>query len=605
MCPSRSPSPADQYDSYFSNNSSSYPNNSNDDFWTCSVLDCSLEIDTDGFQFDSEGYCELHNGGTCHEENCQTRIGRDKILERYDEIYCSNHTKTCRHCSAEIEKSEIYCYEHRECSQNYCANPRTNYQDYCANHTLNSQTPKQCKGSGEKNWGGGDSKCEGKVTTVEGYCYLHENPCKECGRRVAIWDKYCVRHHKACANCSARIFPSDNYCSNCKVNNRREIESQQKKAQAEKETEQTRLKELVKSNTSIVGTIQEVERFSPWFNPNCATVIAEHGNYLVYLVVYEPATKAMGKVIVAIKIADKSSLTEAKSKASELRTNLNGENPILAVFADADSYAHINRIITWPYITEQNIPMKTETYTYEVEELVSYRTGDYAGGGQSYERYTAEGEKQVYPTNPSEHFKPLDIVWIKRIHTTRLGIEYYHVGVYLGNWNGDDWICEIDGDNKGAKIIKWKDFVKEAKDRDCPRELIRFHPIVPFKKHDKIARQITWASENNYRRGEYDLLNKNCEHFANSKVYGIDYSKQIENKKDLIKGSFDVGKVVLLGLPGLFIPKPTLNNDKGSTVNLKNEISNNSLGESSNYQLEARVEQSIPSHISTDRCVIM
>jgi hypothetical protein len=75
-------------------------------------------------------------------------------------------------------------------------------------------------------------------------------------------------------------------------------------------------------------------------------VITGNSNYLVYLVVYEPAKEKMEKVIVAIKIADKSSLTEAKSKASELRTNLNGENPILAVFADADSYAHINRIIT-------------------------------------------------------------------------------------------------------------------------------------------------------------------------------------------------------------------------------------------------------------------
>jgi hypothetical protein len=329
-------------------------------------------------------------------------------------------------------------------------------------------------------------------------------------------------------------------------------------------------------------------------------VITGNSNYLVYLVVYEPAKEKMEKVIVAIKIADKSSLTEAKSKASELRTNLNGENPILAVFADADSYAHINRIITWPYITEKNIPMKTETYTYEVEELVSYRTGDYAGGGQSYERYTAEGEKQVYPTNPSEHFKPLDIVWIKRIGRPRFGIEYYHVGVYLGNWNGDDWICEIDGDNKGAKIIKWKDFVKEEKDRDCPRELIRFHPIIPFKNYRKIAEQIGWVADRNWRRGDYCLASQNCEHFANILVLGTDFSKQVYLKP---------GRCVLV-CPRLFHRGCEANNDKGSTINLSQEIrtTDNLLSKLSNQQsqnIKNQYEAQIEAPIKTGDCVIM
>jgi len=403
-------------------------------------------------------------------------------------------------CYQNASKGETYCSQHRYCcgsgEQYYsCSERVSSFQSYCSDH-INI-----CQQIG----------CDKRISGYEKFCYSHSPVCQNwngtryCSYRLTKGGNYCFDHDKACHGCSQRISKWNNYCSSCEV----QQESQQAKA-----SEQTRLKELVKSNTSIAGTIQEVERFSPWFNPNCATVIAEHGNYLVYLVVYEPATKAMGKVIVAIKIADKSSLTEAQRKASELRTNLNGENPILAVFADADSYAHINRIITWPYITEKNIPMKTETYTYEVEELVSYRTGDYAGGGQSYERYTAEGEKQVYPTNPSEHFKPLDIVWIKRIGRPRFGIEYYHVGVYLGNWNGDDWICEIDGDNKGAKIIKWKDFVKEEKDRDCPRELIRFHPIIPFKKHDKIAEQVGWVADRNWQSGDYCLASQNCEHFA-------------------------------------------------------------------------------------------
>lgn len=104
-------------------------------------------------------------------------------------------------------------------------------------------------------------------------------------------------------------------------------------------------------------------------------------------------------------------LTDAQTEAASLRNGLlSSSNPILKVLVDADSYTHINNLVSYPYIEKKNIPLKTETYTYENEYLVSYRTGDYAGGGYSYERYTAEGKKQVYPTNPREHFKPLDIV---------------------------------------------------------------------------------------------------------------------------------------------------------------------------------------------------
>lgn len=57
----------------------------------------------------------------------------------------------------------------------------------------------------------------------------------------------------------------------------------------------------------------------------------------------------MKKLLAEIKVAEYASFAEAKSKATELREKLNGENPILAVFV-ADSYAHINRVITWPVL---------------------------------------------------------------------------------------------------------------------------------------------------------------------------------------------------------------------------------------------------------------
>jgi hypothetical protein len=74
-----------------------------------------------------------------------------------------------------------------------------------------------------------------------------------------------------------------------------------------------------------------------------------------------------------------------------------------------------------------------------------------------------------------------------------------------------------------------------------------------------------------------------------------------EEKKDLIKGTSTFTPI------GLFLPTSSINNDKGSTLNLRKEIigTDNMFIESSNYQLENRIEQAIPSHISTDRCVVM
>jgi indole-3-glycerol phosphate synthase len=71
-----------------------------------------------------------------------------------------------------------------------------------------------------------------------------------CSYRLTEGGNYCFQHTNKCANCSTRIADSQNYCSSCEV-------------QQQKETEQTKLKSLVKANTTITGDIQEVERFSP------------------------------------------------------------------------------------------------------------------------------------------------------------------------------------------------------------------------------------------------------------------------------------------------------------------------------------------------------
>jgi hypothetical protein len=64
--------------------------------------------------------------------------------------------------------------------------------------------------------------------------------------------------------------------------------------------------------------------------------------------------------------------------------------------------------------------------------------------------------------------------------------------------------------------------------------LFRYHPIIPFKHREEIAQQIAWAESNNFRRNQYSLFSRNCEHFANMIVYGVNQSEQTEGDRSII-----------------------------------------------------------------------
>ena len=107
------------------------------------------------------------------------------------------------------------------------------------------------------------SNCSERIAVKDKYCAKHStNYCsaKYCQERIPEELKYCSSHiPKYCANCSTWIFSSDKYCSSCEV--KREQQRQQEKALAEKATEQTQLKSLVKANTSLNNPLS-VDRFS-------------------------------------------------------------------------------------------------------------------------------------------------------------------------------------------------------------------------------------------------------------------------------------------------------------------------------------------------------
>jgi len=50
--------------------------------------------------------------------------------------------------------------------------------------------------------------------------------------------------------------------------------------------------------------------------------------------------------------------------------------------------------------------------------------------------------------------------------------------------------------------------------------------VVPFKEKEQIIQHIARSIVGEFGKGEYDLFENNCEHFANMMVFGINYSYQ-------------------------------------------------------------------------------
>lgn len=82
---------------------------------------------------------------------------------------------------------------------------------------------------------------------------------------------------------------------------------------------------------------------------------------------------------------------------------------------------------------------------------------------------------------------------------------------------------------------------------------------------------------------KFVLTNRNCEHFANMIVYGINYSKQVEERKEELVAK-NVGLTVAFPLPSLVFNNYSINNGKGSTFKLTEEMSesNSKLGSKTN-----------------------
>jgi len=256
------------------------------------------------------------------------------------------------------------------------------------------------------------------------------------------------------------------------------------------DSQKSRYKELVKEKTSISGYVEEVERFSTWWSNNIATVITYYnGSYWVYLLAYDPAYRSSYPAVFPKSYdcsywGDSSRgrkghnyLSDARSEASWLRDELTSsygkysDNPILLIHPYCDCSRSFGDFVTEPYVTRNS---------------------------------------------STSYFKPFDVV--KTDMTT-----FDHVGVYLGKIDGEFKVCHYTRDKKDTTIDGWSYFLEG--------KVEAYHPVIPFKNYKDIARQIVWAKDNSFRRNNYDLHRRNCEHFANMIVYGINFSEQIEKNK--------------------------------------------------------------------------
>ncbi|RGB33277.1 hypothetical protein C1646_788985 [Rhizophagus diaphanus] len=248
------------------------------------------------------------------------------------------------------------------------------------------------------------------------------------------------------------------------------------------------LEQFIKNN--IQGKIKDIKYFKTWFNENLAIVIILiTGNpfkkYEATLIIHEPAERMMNRIFIILEcIASDLKLNKIKRKIDIIKKKLNEDNPGI----------HFN------FFNNNIIEIKLP---FDINNI-----------------------------NPDEYIKPLDIIKIKRGG-------YKHVAIYLI----DGKVCQIDGargnsgglfkkiNSGGVRIADWKSFLG-----DNPGEVTRYHVLIPFKRKEKIIEHIEKALLSKYGEGEYHLLLKNCEHFANMCVYSINRSEQVEKfKKYLIR----------------------------------------------------------------------
>ncbi|WNE40114.1 MAG: hypothetical protein GBAus27B_000181 [Mycoplasmataceae bacterium] len=79
---------------------------------------------------------------------------------------------------------------------------------------------------------------------------------------------------------------------------------------------------------------------------------------------------------------------------------------------------------------------------------------------------------------------------------------------------------EINTENLSARIDSWERFI------DGKHKVICIHPVIHTKNSQLIIEHLKKSLQGEYGKGEYSVISKNCEHFTNLIIYGVNYSDQ-------------------------------------------------------------------------------
>lgn len=265
----------------------------------------------------------------------------------------------------------------------------------------------------------------------------------------------------------------------------------------------------------IPDTIQKMIFFSAWWNNNLIIVVNgsgfPSGSHNLWLLVYEMPSQQMGEVLEKFKLSDSLfgvNVFEAQLKAYEMERKLNGENPIL-------------------YKEPLGIEVSYDD-NYSSSNFPSYYSKDGEVKRIEVDFYSAK-------SNPDAYFKPLDIVKIFTSRSSSTGTAPYmvHSCVYLGNRK----VAHVLSGNV-VEIVSWDEFSSSL---GSANKMLRYHPVIAFKKPEKIIEHIAkiiegkdryWALKMDYnildvKNEEREIVRKanNCEHFVNRAVLGLNFSE--------------------------------------------------------------------------------
>src|SRR4051794_6292220 len=81
-----------------------------------------------------------------------------------------------------------------------------------------------------------------------------------------------------------------------------------------------------------------------------------------------------------------------------------------------------------------------------------------------------------------------------------------------------------------ARIDDFEKFIEENSSSRVVSHLTVYHPVIPFKHHEKIIKHVAKTDRKGYGEGKYCLASDNCEHLAWGVGLGIFFSQQANNR---------------------------------------------------------------------------